>query len=995
MTELQGRLLTLLKITDELCREYDVDYFLLGGTLIGAMRHKGFIPWDDDADVIMSRDNWNKFYECTKGKLPEGYKISSQDDDINVGMPINRLTETTTTGLFRYHLSAPEVAGTQIDIFIMDPVPDTEEDKEIYRTAIEEYNELCALHASYAYRYGKSSHFIRNWERSLEVGKKQVLDEISAKAFHYTEEESQLYAQRFGGAPHFWPKEVFGKPQYVPFEDTMLPIPARPGDCLTIGYNEDWRFIPRLGGVDHSTHDFAVRSYTTPSTVIWNEYLEHVDNEALVKAYIERKYTWDETFEERFGIETEVQHFYADRVRAKYQNKLKEVDLAGLLAAREYDKLYELFEEYAGAQTNSRLTGSASLTGRIQYYRRNHPLLIDIGDEAIHAAVIALLHKQKLAAAVKVMRARIHADRPLTKELEEDKAAIERIKRVVSTYDCGEYEECSALVKEGLAADPDDPFCKKHSVFLQVRNCKTTDGKIRVLKKGLKELPDEAELLWLLADCYKKKGKIKEAVSIFDKLIASTDDGIVLNHVRDACKELYDADSTEENLARWTDCRRQCGESVGGTQIEDEDEIEGDSDEDADDDEDISYEPLDDIQKCRLELLNELDGICRVNGIRYFLSGNLLWQAVKYGRYVQKYGELTVMMSGEDAVRFQNIVNSSGKPDRRVESMLNNPNFYRIAMRYTNTATLDASVGTFDSVEYPGIAIMIEILRAKESNGLAVRHNRLLEKGWELRTEHGRDTRRDRLIKDYVARMVRRMGDQKTAEYIFKQLTKASVKDAAAKNKECIIRPYRKRRVYLPGECFARTKEAEFEGGTYPIPADAHKVIRVQIGKKWETRNYAPKKINEIVRLIDPDLPCGDYQALLKRDGTDAADFSRRWRDSNAAYRKITKVSKLGTKHWFILEACGIRYNLRDEYRDKKEEIMAAYTDGDVTKVGELTESYFEAVRFYGKKRLAVYFDKDLFEVILWYIRKIDPEDGEVFAQKLIRYQEEQKWAEL
>ena len=69
LEHLQKVILSIAKDVDELCQKHKITYFLLGGSAIGAVRHKGFIPWDDDLDIVMDDENYEKFLRVCKAEL--------------------------------------------------------------------------------------------------------------------------------------------------------------------------------------------------------------------------------------------------------------------------------------------------------------------------------------------------------------------------------------------------------------------------------------------------------------------------------------------------------------------------------------------------------------------------------------------------------------------------------------------------------------------------------------------------------------------------------------------------------------------------------------------------------------------------------------------------------------------------------------------------------------------------------------------------------------
>lgn len=120
LRRLQLTELEILKEAVRICRENMLQYFLIGGTLLGAVRHRGFIPWDDDIDIAMPRKDYEQFLHLCKEQLDTRYYLHCSDTDPSYWLPFAKVRKHNTVfdevGIA--HLSVPK--GIYVDIFPLD-----------------------------------------------------------------------------------------------------------------------------------------------------------------------------------------------------------------------------------------------------------------------------------------------------------------------------------------------------------------------------------------------------------------------------------------------------------------------------------------------------------------------------------------------------------------------------------------------------------------------------------------------------------------------------------------------------------------------------------------------------------------------------------------------------------------------------------------------------------------------------------------------------------
>ena len=136
LRKLQLVILEIMKVIDQICQDNNIDYWIDAGTLLGAKRHGGFIPWDDDCDICMMRKDYNRFIGLINDQLPEGLIYENKDckdwsqKDVDIQPSFLKIFYLGHFSGFERASGLPCI-GTFVDIFPMDPMNDKLIDSKI------------------------------------------------------------------------------------------------------------------------------------------------------------------------------------------------------------------------------------------------------------------------------------------------------------------------------------------------------------------------------------------------------------------------------------------------------------------------------------------------------------------------------------------------------------------------------------------------------------------------------------------------------------------------------------------------------------------------------------------------------------------------------------------------------------------------------------------------------------------------------------------------
>lgn len=247
MTEIRHLQLTILNImsdVDELCRNNDIPYYLIGGSALGAVRHNGFIPWDDDLDIGMKEADYRRFVNLAKQQL-DYQKYYVQEGLVDWPM---YFTKIKLKGTYVKEIGGSSFddgkSGIFLDVFKLDATPNNCF-LQMVQYALAKYF-TCYQLAQRKYHspsFKKKMMVMLSWPLKISVLRKYLIKYVD----HWNKFDTNylgFFYTRTNFKTSIMERQIYGNPKRVPFENLQLPIPEYYHEYLTHIFGDYMKLPP-------------------------------------------------------------------------------------------------------------------------------------------------------------------------------------------------------------------------------------------------------------------------------------------------------------------------------------------------------------------------------------------------------------------------------------------------------------------------------------------------------------------------------------------------------------------------------------------------------------------------------------------------------------------------------------------------------------------------------------------------------------------------------
>lgn len=518
MTDLQMRMLELVLEIDEICRKHHITYYLTGGSVLGAVRHKGFIPWDDDVDIMMTRDAFRRFCKACETEMRDDREIITMiNTPCHTKITIKYMNKNTSQ-FFRSQVLDTTGCGISLDIMILDPLPADPEAKERHIAEWVVYNELLTPFFMVNERLWKYVDLYRRYEAEIQrVGKEKVMADLYHRLFEAEPAASNQYLYRWGQALLIYDRDLMGTPRYMDFCGHSLPCPEKTVDFLRATYGDNWIYLP--DEQNRETHT----SFMNPNVAYCNwlrEIRPAIDSDKALADFAARK-EWN-----------------VQKAIPAHDLQVIGYQQTALLTEMEFESNPHLsYEALAALPAAEVLTRTDSyLRTQISGPYLKNGIYVNLPDATVALIAQALLKQGEFARAGKLLGARA-AQGALTDELTAVNDCFTTIRSLVRYFEDRYVDEngveplaeTAPKLEAALTAYPDYLNllrCEMQYILL----CSPAATDEAAARRALAAFPTDTELAYWVGCVLERCGYTDEANALYERASA-TANGVILMYL--------------------------------------------------------------------------------------------------------------------------------------------------------------------------------------------------------------------------------------------------------------------------------------------------------------------------------------------------------------------------------------------------------------------------------------------------------------------------------
>ncbi|MBQ6623115.1 MAG: LicD family protein [Mogibacterium sp.] len=510
----QKILLDLMVKSDKIMAEHDIKYFLFGGSTLGALRHKGFIPWDDDIDIIMDAESYYKLEEVFSNGPIDGIDLVYFHNDPNwyrsFAMLVN-LEDTCYTTPVMY--SDGKAIGTRVDVMMCDYVPT--ERLEEYRRDLMLYEEVLSDSLMIDVNvYKIKDEYLALRKREEEIGKIALEKELRQNLESYAtgKDTDELVVRFWTQELRHYQKDLLYPPLYHEFEGYKLPIPAKPEEQMRLQFGNDWYIIP-------AQDDFMLHAFTDNYFISGNNYHEDI------MKFIDREEAQEEVRKRKAVLLERAKYsqsnmFFRDNI--VFQREMMRVDIKN----RE-DEFREMIKNNSWEDiylNMRRLIGVLSAAVNVEKEHKQLP------EHIMSAWIKSCIYCGKYYEAIKMTRAfEVEEDEAYKEEL----GLLGRVTELADAYQDNKLDEIRKLLEnftdEEKLTIPDCILCRAK---IEKDENNSSDDSVNELLKicddYIEKISINYDIKKLKADILFEKGETDKAMPLYEEVHENTVNGLDL-----------------------------------------------------------------------------------------------------------------------------------------------------------------------------------------------------------------------------------------------------------------------------------------------------------------------------------------------------------------------------------------------------------------------------------------------------------------------------------